>query len=196
MASRRLRVRATHDEHPPAVAEHVRVGEPLRLALRPGAGVEGEVRDARTANVPKGVVVTVELDGFERRATLDARGRFRLLGCAPGRANLRVTAPGYVPLVQAIDLPAGEWSREITARDLRLQLQPGGLVSGLVRDERGLPKAGVEVSAGEARVSTDATGHFRLGPLAAGPIDLRAGSATARVFIDPGREATIELSLR
>ncbi|WP_426493096.1 TonB-dependent receptor [Hymenobacter sp. 102] len=81
--------------------------------------VSGAVLDART-----GVALpnaTVLLDGVAVAASTD--GTFTLPAVAAGVHELRITFVGYEPLVQRLEGQAGP-------RQLRLQLQPGGVLTG------------------------------------------------------------------
>lgn len=191
----KLAVTVRHADHPTATFEG-EAGVELRAALLAGSGVEGEVRDGRTGACPLGVRVTLESGDTSRSASVDKRGRFRALGCPPGPASLRATAPGYLPVTLAVEVPAAEGAREITLRDLRLELTLAGSISGELRDDRGAPLRGVEVEAGGVTARTDAAGRFRLAPVAAGRVAVRAGAAEEEVLVEPGRDARVELRAR
>ncbi|HEX5750545.1 MAG TPA: carboxypeptidase regulatory-like domain-containing protein [Archangium sp.] len=99
------------------------------------------------------------------RATTGDDGSFSLEGLKAGRYALWVESPEGVGLRQ--DVPAG-------AEGVELLLGEGVRVSGLVSDEERVPVAGVLVTAIFTAHSrffeavTDATGHYRLGPLPRG----------------------------
>ena len=191
----KLAVTVRHAEHPPASAEGV-AGEELRISLLPGGGVAGEVRDSRTGTCPAGVRITVESGELIRSATVDARGRFRALGCSPGAATLHASAPGYLPASLPIEIPTAEAAREITLRDQRIELTLGGSIAVHVQDDRGAPARGIEVEAGGITARTDAAGRCRLAPIAAGRVKVAAPGDEQEVLIDPGREARVELQVR
>ncbi len=191
----RLRVAVAHVDHPIARVEGA-AGEELRVVLGAGGGVEGEARDVRSGVVPRGLRVTVESGGTSREAPVDQRGRFRALGCTPGAATVRAAAPGYLPASLAVEIPAGESARDVTARDVRVDLILGGTIAGEVRDDRGALAGNVEVEGGGAKTRTDAAGRFRLGPIEPGRIEVHAGGAGDSVVVDPGRETRCDLQLR
>ncbi len=190
-----LALRVSHDEHPTA-ALTVAAGDDVRVALAPGAGVEGELRDERTGAPPPGGRVTVESGGERRTAAIDRRGRFRVIGLAPGAATLTANAPGYLAASQSINLPAAEWSREVTVRDLRVDLTLGGAVVGVVRDDRGEPARDVEVTVGALKLRSDAQGRFHAPAVPAGRVEVTAGNASESITVDPGRDTRVELRLR
>lgn len=191
----RLAVRASHPDHPALALEAAAAGDDLRLQLQPGAGVEGDVRDDRTGALVPSVRVTVECSGQSRPAPVDKRGRFRLLGCAAGAATVLASAEGYLPRAVNVDLPPGERAREVTLRDLRVELTLGGALQGELRDGRGDPARDVEVEAGGLRARTDAAGRFRLGPLAPGTVEVKAGAARDHALIEAGAVARVDLRL-
>jgi hypothetical protein len=192
-----LSLRASHPNHPTARVEHVASGDDVRVALAPGGGVEGDARDERTGAVPPGLKVEVTSAGeAPRTAPFDKQGRFRLTGCAAGPALVRATAPGYPPVQAEVVIPASESAGEVTLRDVRLALALGGAIAGEVRDGRGDPAAGIEVSAGGQRARTDGSGRFRIGPLPPGDVEVKAGGASERARVEAGGEARVELRLR
>jgi hypothetical protein len=191
-----LALAAAHPEHPTARLPHVAAGDDLRVQLAPGGGVEGEARDRVSGAAPPGLVVVVESGGEKREASIERRGHFRAVGCPPGAATLRATAPGYLAASLAVEIPAGEFAHDVTLRDLRLELELGGEVVGTVRDARGDPASGVEVTAPGARARTDAGGRFRLGPLAPGRVEVRAGGAVEEAIVEAGRPSPVEIRLR
>lgn len=163
------RVEVTARGFAPRVFDAVPLGEEARLELAPGAGLSGEVRDARTGAVPAGLELQLALEAAGRTLKLaHARGRFEEVGLAPGRASLRVTAPGYVAAVQPLELPAADRPGEVTVRDLRVDLERGGVVRGRVVDDFGQPARGAKVSCGGVEGRTDARGEFRLDGVPAG----------------------------
>ena len=118
-------------------------------------------------------------------ASVDADGRFELLGLAPGELEVAASSPGFVPTRSTVEASAGA-----VADDVVLRMTRGASVSGTVADERGAPIAGAKVvafrnmstapgvdirafDASEA-VETDATGYFELSGLLGERVALRA----------------------
>ncbi|KFA89036.1 hypothetical protein Q664_37395 [Archangium violaceum Cb vi76] len=105
------------------------------------------------------------------RATSEDDGSFSLEGLKAGHYALWVESPEGVGMRQ--DVPAG-------AEGVELLLGEGVRVSGLVSNEERVPVAGVLVTAVFTAHSrffeavTDATGHYRLGPLPRGEYVLLA----------------------
>jgi protocatechuate 3,4-dioxygenase beta subunit len=195
-----LVVRVSQGEHLKSTVVGVVPGDDLRITLVSGGVVEGEVVEERGA-VPRGGRVTIEDSLGERRSTtVDANGRFRVGGCAPGPATVRAEAPGCLPAAAPVELAGADYPGEVVLRDLRFALLPSGSVAGTVLDDRGLPVAGADVGVGAARTRTDAAGRFRVGPLPLGRVAVTASSAVGKasdsVVIERGRGAEIELRLR
>ena len=188
LAAGPYRVIVRHSDYAPLVSDGVSPGDDARLQLTVGAGLEGEVRDARTGGVPAGCRVELELAG-ERRPLALKSGRFEATGLQPGAGLLRASAPGYVAVARTVELPAGERPREITLREITVELQRGGAVFGEVRDDRGDPVAGAGVTAAGQVVRTDARGEYRLEGLPAGTVQVRAESAGRRAVEEAGLRA-------
>jgi hypothetical protein len=101
-------------------------------------------------------------------------------------------------------VPAGNQPGAVTARDLRLELERGALVAGLVRDRRGNRVAGVRVvlARGDDKLATtsDAEGEFRVRDVPTGLVDVAArkagSSARTRLDLRPGDEQlAVELTM-
>ena len=93
----------------------------------------------------------------------------------------------------AVTVPAGDRPAQITAPDLRLELERGATVTGVVRDRAGDRVAGVALTLAadadaEARATTDSLGEFRLRDVPTGAVTLRATKG--------GLRAQLELELR
>ncbi|MCB9627483.1 MAG: carboxypeptidase regulatory-like domain-containing protein [Sandaracinaceae bacterium] len=110
--------------------------------------------------------IPLDLSGTTRqltgRAVADESGAFVVLGVAPGRVRVRVTASGYAPLsTQPIALRAGE-----ERVGVELVLQPGTLIDGRVVDAAGFPVANVIVElrmVGQADETTMTAGDGTFG---------------------------------
>ena len=173
-----------------------RPAPPLRLVLTAGATLRGRVAGeggapvtgARLALVPSPQGgVTDEFRHPRQRppqpleAAADAEGAFEVRHLAPGRYDLRATAPGFAPLV----VPGIELAAVPEPLDLGLvTLAAEAAIQGEVVDARGEPVAGAEVGAvarEELRrfrweqerakapsATTDEQGRFRIGELRPG----------------------------
>ena len=82
-------------------------------------------------------------EGPTRTTTTDARGRFSLSALRAGRYYVTVSKPGYVTVTygqrrvssQGTPVPIGDGE----TRDIAVQLPRGGVITGMVLDERGEP---------------------------------------------------------
>jgi hypothetical protein len=95
-----------------------------------------------------------------RELSTDAGGRVRLTPIVPGAWTLAVRTPGYVARTLAVTVPAGDRPAQVTAPDLRLELERGAIVAGTVRDRAGDRVAGAArpwIRRGDAR----GHGHHR-----------------------------------
>ncbi|MBI5545134.1 MAG: carboxypeptidase regulatory-like domain-containing protein, partial [Deltaproteobacteria bacterium] len=103
-------------------------------------------------------------------------GKATLLALPPGEAQLRVSAEGFVPWEQPVDLPVGE------TLTLLVELERAAAIDGRVVDRSGVGLPGAEVMASGfdqperivARARSLADGAFRLDGLAVGALLLRA----------------------
>jgi protocatechuate 3,4-dioxygenase beta subunit len=90
-----------------------------------------------------GARVTVGGEGPARMTTTDARGRFSITALRAGRYYVSVSKPGYVSVTygqrrvnsQGTAVPLGDGE----TRDIAVQLPRGGVITGMVLDERGEP---------------------------------------------------------
>ena len=90
-----------------------------------------------------GARVMVNGEGPTRMATTDARGRFSITALRAGRYYINVSKPGYVNVTygqrrassQGTPVPLGDSE----TRDIAVQLPRGGVITGMVLDERGEP---------------------------------------------------------
>jgi protocatechuate 3,4-dioxygenase beta subunit len=196
-------VAATHADFAPASSDGVAAGDGVRLTLVAGGGIDGELRDARSGAVPLGARLTLTVSGKPRTVTL-VSGRFSVTSLPPGNATLSATAPGYVAWSRAVDIPPGEHLRDVTLRDIRIDLERGGQLSGRVRDDRGdaAADARITVTTGTHELSTrtDHDGNFHLDGIPPGRFHVTADhdAATAAEDLDirADDESRIELRLR
>lgn len=148
--------------------------DPLQPAsgLAARADVKGRIVDHRGFAVVA-ARVDVQVGGVRSQAQSDARGQFVLPMLVAGDARLSVHAPGFAPWFQSIRM---EQRRD----ELRIELRPGGGISGLIEDVRtsGLPD-GLEVwldlpSGERLPVSVSPEGRFSQTGLPTGQLTLRA----------------------
>ena len=132
-----------------------------------------------------GARVMVGGEGPSRMATTDTRGRFSIATLRAGRYYVTVSKPGYVTVTygqrrvnsQGTPVPLGDGE----TRDIAMQLPRGGVITGMVLDERGEPAVNAFVrvmrfmpGAGERRPqqsggdNTDDRGIYRVHSLQPG----------------------------
>ncbi|HZN58972.1 MAG TPA: carboxypeptidase regulatory-like domain-containing protein, partial [Planctomycetota bacterium] len=161
----------------------------VRLVLNGAGGeLEGTVRDEAGKPVPHAkVMVGAEypnytlLDdgatGFSPPPYLgftDDEGYFHADSLALGKARVAVRAPGFVPLVDEIELERGTTAR------VELTLQRGATLTGHVTDAKGAPLTGAHVSVGDFRdflaikVFSGDQGSYQLSGLPPGEIEVTA----------------------
>ncbi|MBK9037161.1 MAG: carboxypeptidase regulatory-like domain-containing protein [Myxococcales bacterium] len=199
-----LAVRVEHGDYPPQRFT-VATGDAVRLTLSFGGGLELLVFDHHTgASLPGLPVLATGPAGARRDLVTDSGGRARLGPIAPGPWKLAVRTPGYVARTLAAAVAAGDRAGQITAPDLRLELERGATVSGVVRDRVGDRVAGARITArrgdDELTVSTDSLGEFRLRDVPTGAVSVTAtkGGASRAVALElrPGDErGGVELTL-
>jgi Carboxypeptidase regulatory-like domain len=192
-------VRVTHADFAPAETR-LAESDDVQLQLLPGGGLDGEVRDPVTGRLPPGATLELVAGGRTRPVALGQDGRFEATGLLPGRVELVAHAPGYSPARLGVEVPAGERPREVTARDVTIELSRGGVVVGSVRGQDGDPVVGAEVSAGSARGRSDERGEFRLEGVAPGGVTVRARAgghrAESETEVRSDEESRVDLELR
>jgi hypothetical protein len=160
----------------------------LDLHLRPGLTLTGAVRDAAGRPLTNASVQVIYATGHAWTqlsppppTNVNARGEFTLDALPPDSAyRVKVAAAGYGPAQILLS------TNETHTRQVRLPVQvlqvPDRQVAGRVVDADGKPCWGCEVRAtlpGDmdtlgGSVHTDASGHFVIKPVAAGPLYVRA----------------------
>jgi protocatechuate 3,4-dioxygenase beta subunit len=192
------RVKVAHGDFAERHFDGIEPNDDALFELSPGGGLAGELRDAREGGVPRGARLELLIAGDKRAIALKG-GRFEALALPAGRVQLTASAPGYVRWSRELELPPGERPRELTLRDVEVELERGGTVSGRVRDRDGDPAAGVLVRAGELSATADARGEFRIDgvPPGACRVEAAAGGASAHESLEirAGDESRIELRL-
>lgn len=162
-----------------------------------GASVSGAIFDPSGEPVAEAWVRAVSkgdsLDGLApSRPQLDARsdseGLFRLDGIPPGPIEVQVRTHDFALLRHGLELRADDH------QELYLTLEARAEIFGQVLDGDGTPRAGVDLRFGDhgsfsgARARSDETGHYRMSPLPAGPVEVIAKS-------DDGGSATLSTTL-
>jgi hypothetical protein len=135
-------------------------------AQRPGRGtIAGVVvsTDATPQPIPRAVVM---LTGNGIRDNLsvvaDEAGRFRFVDVEPGRYNVAVSKPAYLPTSYGAKRPGRPGTSIAIAAGQQIEIQipltRGGVITGTVRDQFGQPAAGVQVSVSRADFLSGQTG--------------------------------------
>ncbi len=175
-----VKVSIGHSDFAPAVVEIAHYDEPVQVVLQPGGGLAGVIVDVRAGTVPRGIELEVR-NGNEVRKLPVVAGRFIATSLAAGGAELVARAPGYVVWRRTVTVPPSDRLRAVTVEDVRVELERSGMVHGVVRDERGDLAAGVAVSCGDVRTTTDARGEFILTGLPGGAARVTASKQEVRV---------------
>jgi len=141
----------------------------LEIALEPGLGLSGTVRDEQRHPLPGARIVAhghiEELDRlpYTQDATSDEEGRFVLSGLLPGEVVLEACAPRRVCEQRALQVTS-----EGASTPVNLVLRPGfDLVLELV-DQAGLALPGVSVMVRKVRRESDRNGRLTLPGVAEG----------------------------
>ncbi|HYO11747.1 MAG TPA: carboxypeptidase regulatory-like domain-containing protein [Thermoanaerobaculia bacterium] len=199
-----LRLRASAPGHQEAEVSGLELQplEPLddvRLVLAPSAVLEGTVRNSQGAPVPRArIAVRPAVDGPENGTRtvadrqVDAEGRFRVDGLAPGAVLVLADHDRYRQMERPFDLHPG-------VNRIDLVLETGLAVAGRVLDEAGTPVAGAlvrltEAGADRASARSRADGSFRLTGLSAGRLSIEAsreGFSPAHLVVELA-EAPVE----
>jgi len=202
----RVGLMAMHPELTSAEMAGVEVptAQSVRLRLTRPRSLEGRVKDRQGEPVAGARLFFSESagsplgGGWDRspsKGTTDAEGRFVLSGLKPGTAYVTAMATGYrTRAAQAVQVP-----EEGQAPPVEITLDPGTSLEGIVRDSRGnpLPRAYVHVQGPDPTsfrmsIPTDETGHYEIGDLEPGPLEVQASlhnGPSTRVAreIRPGR---------
>lgn len=177
----------------------------LRLELEPGGVVSGRVVDSRGQALP-GVKVRgkrMPSDQVDAETTTDDTGAFALEGVANRAFNVQAQLGGYAQTTVPVQAPA---------KDVRIVLELGAQIEGVVRDTKGNPVAGVEVRAKpefpgaitreSASTRTGEDGTFELEGLGVGPYAVRFfryehldRPAPVRLELSAGERRQLELTL-
>jgi protocatechuate 3,4-dioxygenase beta subunit len=149
----------------------------LTVTLRSGGAVEGVVMDS-LKHIPVASFRVAGADRIDSEAGApgrrnpyaggqeveDAHGKFRIESVAAGRRSLAFDAAGYLPkTVDGLEVVEGQ-----TLRGVIVELSPGGVVKGTVKNKEGAPVAGAQVFANAGRDFTpvDPARNRNRGPFA------------------------------
>jgi protocatechuate 3,4-dioxygenase beta subunit len=199
--------------HPGYLALRLSVREagekPLEIVLRPGAGISGSVVDDQDEPV-QGATVKIlrepapanlsdrEGPPWDPTAFTDGSGRFRLHDLEPGTVRLATSKKdaGVADFVEVV-LENGKELQDVVIT-LRREATP--TIEGRVLDAQGRPVVGAAVSVfpdsplvGHSRVTTDASGRFRLEGILPGPATVSAedledfAQASQQIQVQRGR---------
>lgn len=141
----------------------VNPGEEVQLKLQSAPALQVEVLDAASGRPISEGRVRLTWSDVGRDQPIDANGVARIRGLTPELWTIEVQAKGYAEHGEAIQL-AGTETAKIVAR-----LEPGFVLSGVVRDEHGTPvaDAGFSVFPSDLRggqieyMTTDEQGRYR-----------------------------------
>lgn len=184
-------ISATADGHEPAGAKKdLRAGETTKLDLVLGVGgrtLTGVVTDASGGPIGGARIDAAKLDRSVRASNAvastvtGADGKYKLT-VAEGQLLVAASEPSYSPQSRYLEVTAAGATADF-------QLVPGGVIEGVVRDERSHePVAAVVVEAGRdtpalfgesatRHVTTNADGRFRVAGLRPGAYSLTAKGA-------------------
>lgn len=119
-----LRLEVQHPDYPttrfPVVPGQYAL---LTVALPGGIAGEAHARGSGAA-VGRGRVEAAGPDGARATADLQRAGGFRLPRLVPGHWRLTISAPGFRPAAQELDVPASSNLGEMSVRELRVDLDP------------------------------------------------------------------------
>jgi hypothetical protein len=177
-------VEVAHPEFPAQRATIDTAGD-ATVALAWGGGLAGVVVDRATGGPVAGITIAIDGPGGRRDVATGARGEVAAGPLLAGRYQLRIAVPGYVAVDHAVEVEAGRGAGAVTARDVRIELERGALLAGVVRDRRGARLAGAEVTVGRdggpsVRGRTDGEGEFRLRDVPTGDVVVRVDKGAHR----------------
>ena len=166
-------------------------GDEVVLRLAPGGAVEGRVRDPGGGPVPV-FTISIRPRGRGGRAppravaVVDADGRYRLEGLAPGPSLIAAAAPRRAPAGE-VEVVVPEAGAPPATADF--VLAPGARVEGVVVDARthaplagarveveGLATPGPSALLGQAGAASGADGRFELSGVPEGPLSLEVAA--------------------
>jgi protocatechuate 3,4-dioxygenase beta subunit len=179
LGSGRYRLRVTHADYPPYVAE-VTTDKNVELRIPYGGGLEGVATDAQTGAPLAGGQVVLTRDNDNASAVIAHDGSFRVVPLKSGSWNLEVRRAGYARKSESVSIPEADRPRQVTRADVRIEVGMGGVVSGIVRDKNGDRVQGASVKAGGVSGKSDQDGQYRLTDVPAGSVRVEADKEGAR----------------
>jgi protocatechuate 3,4-dioxygenase beta subunit len=111
--------------HPdwPAVAVATEVGSRPEIELSRPGGIDGEVREKGSAAFVGHYQIDVVGPEGRRPDKVEKQGAgFSIMGLQPGRWVVKVSAPGYGPVEQILEVPPGLSKREASLQGMRIEL--------------------------------------------------------------------------
>jgi protocatechuate 3,4-dioxygenase beta subunit len=119
-----LRLEVQHPDYP-IIRFPATPGQYAALTVPLPGGIAGEAHVRSTgAAVARGRVEAVGPEGAKASAELQRAGAFRLPRLLPGHWRVSVSAPGYRPAEQELDVPPSANPGEMSVRELRVDLDP------------------------------------------------------------------------
>jgi PKD repeat protein len=172
----------------PSVASMIRVDSAGNLI--PGT-IRGTITDAGTGQPMAGATIALGA----RSTTSDATGAYVLSNVPAGEQSVTFSAPGYATVTRSQSVVAGGSYR------IDVALAAPGRITGHVRDvATGLPLGGATITYPGGETTSDATGAYAIGVIAAGPETIAAsasgyGSAVVSTTVPAGGSATVDFDL-
>jgi len=176
----------------PAREVRLAIGAPsptVELTLRRGSSIVARLAAPTGFPIPEDAEVRLLRGGeFEGKADADAEHVCRFEAVDPGTVKLLTRARGFEPVIVRVVVAEGETT------DVRIPLEPGAAVQGVVVDDAGRPLAGVTVTVagaagnetiwnrelrGGQTATTDGQGRFSVGGVARGRVLVVANRETA-----------------
>jgi hypothetical protein len=171
------------EEKPPAAEEVKVVGVVYLIGAPDSSGVE----------------VKVEAAGLS--TTTDAKGAFVLRGLTEGVWDVTFSKPGYPTKTVSVTVEPGKLTIDIG----KIEMEPGGSISGVVTLEGATDFKGIKVTAvapdgSTYTATTDSEGKFSVTDLKPGDYTISAEmegyeKKATDVTVEGGKEATVELTL-
>jgi len=190
------RVRVDHAEYPPQ-SFPITTSDDAAITLAWGGTIEAQVIDHHTGEPMPGVTVAVVGPTGRIEVPTGDDGDLHAGPLLAGRYTLEVAVPGYLPVEHVAEVAAGTTVGAVTVRDVRLALERGALLAGVVRDKNGARISGATVvvtraGGATAEGKTDSDGEFRLRDVPTGDVTVKitkgALAATQSLRLAPGDE--------
>lgn len=182
------------------VAEHVSLADDLYLELivHPASTIRGVVVFTDGSPAPNARVRTLVKPDIPFEAITDHEGRFTFANLPSGSFRVEAVTNDEVGSVSVNLAPA-------SVRDLRIELERGSIVTGVVHAKDGTPIAGADIDISPAgalrqKAKTDPVGAYRIGPVFLGPATIHACASryqcvTEAMQVARGSGAVFDLTL-